>query len=152
LVRIQNKQVAELVAAALSTLGYRDCEVTVAFVRDSAIRKLNRDFRGNDRETDVLSFPLEKLRPKPASNRKGEVSGRRDASRSSQSDGDYLGDVVISTETALRQARQSGLSIEREIDELVIHGVLHLCGYDHATDRGEMNRKELKLRQSLLDD
>ena len=61
-----------------------------------------------------------------------------------------LGDIVISTDAALRQANQTGYSLEREISELVLHGVLHLCGYDHEIDRGEMNRLELKLRRRLL--
>ena len=64
---------------------------------------------------------------------------------------DYLGDIVISAETAERQAKEAGHTVEREVSELVIHGVLHLCGYDHEIDRGEMNRLELKLRRKLLD-
>jgi probable rRNA maturation factor len=62
----------------------------------------------------------------------------------------YIGDIIISTDTALRQAQDAGLSFEREVSELVIHGTLHLCRYDHETDRGEMNRLELKLRRKLL--
>ncbi len=62
----------------------------------------------------------------------------------------YLGDIVISTDTALRQAEDAGHSLERELDELIIHGALHLCGYDHETDNGEMNRLELRLRRKLL--
>jgi probable rRNA maturation factor len=64
---------------------------------------------------------------------------------------DYIGDVVISTDAALRQAEEANHSFEREVSELVIHGTLHLCGYDHEADRGEMNRLELKLRRKLLD-
>lgn len=87
----------------------------------------------------MLSFPAE-------DEREGEsdVSFIGDVS-------EFLGDIVVSTDAALRQANDAGSSIDREVDELVIHGVLHLCGYDHETDRGQMNRLELKLRRKLLD-
>lgn len=101
------------------------------FVRDPAMRDLNLKFRGKDEPTDVLSFPL--------------------SYDSRVADDEYVGDVVVSTDAARRQANEAGHSLEREIDELVIHGVLHLCGYDHETDSGEMNRLELKLRRELLD-
>ncbi|MGH9759765.1 MAG: rRNA maturation RNase YbeY [Blastocatellia bacterium] len=112
-----------------------DVSLSVAFVRDRVIRKLNRDHRGQNRETDVLSFP----------------AGGEYEIEDEPGEGEYLGDVVISTDTAVRQAGLSGLRIEREMEELVLHGVLHLCGYDHETDRGEMNRLELRLRKRLLD-
>jgi probable rRNA maturation factor len=63
----------------------------------------------------------------------------------------YLGDIVIATDTALRQAEEAKQTFAREVQELVIHGLLHLCGYDHETDNGEMNRLELRLRKKLLD-
>jgi probable rRNA maturation factor len=66
-----------------------------------------------------------------------------------KSEGLNLGDVVISVERAARQAKQNKLSLEREIEQLILHGLLHLCGYDHLTDEGEMNRLELWLRRKL---
>ena len=113
----------------------------IAIVRDRLIRELNRRHRGLNRATDVLSFPS---------------GGSTQEDRSSVAmTGDemegYLGDVVISAETAVRQAAEAGHTVEREIDELVIHGLLHLCGYDHATDQGEMNKLELRFRRKLLD-
>jgi probable rRNA maturation factor len=60
-----------------------------------------------------------------------------------------LGDIVISAEQAERQAKENGLTLENEIQQLILHGLLHLCGYDHETDDGEMNRVELKLRKQL---
>lgn len=114
--------------------------LAIVFLRDLAMQNINRQFRGRDETTDVLSFPLE-FDPRVAA----EDSLRGRFVRKS------LGDIVVSTDTALRQANEEGHSLEREIDELVIHGVLHLCGYDHETDRGEMNRLELKLRRELLD-
>ena len=120
---------------ALAALDRRDGSFTVAFVRDEAIRSLNHKFREHDRATDVLSFPA--------------FAERADDSRAENHES--LGDVVISTDTALRQAREAGHSFEREVSDLLIHGLLHLCGYDHESDSGEMNRLELKLRRKLLD-
>jgi probable rRNA maturation factor len=113
----------------------RDSQMTVVFVRDKKIRELNRDYRGKDYATDVLSF---------------QARGAQDEAFDWGAD-DYLGDIVISTDTAMRQANEAAQTVEREVQELVIHGVLHLCGYDHETDNGEMNRLELSLRKKLLD-
>ncbi len=111
-------------ADILKKVGHPQTPATIAFVSDTKIRELNKRFRGIDKPTDVLSFPA------------GE--GRQ-----------YLGDVAISVERAKVQARQNGLTLEREIAQLILHGLLHLCGYDHETDNGEMNRLELNLRQNL---
>lgn len=108
---------------ALNAIGKNESSATIAFVSDKRIRALNRQFRGIDKATDVLSFPAE------------EESN--------------LGDVAISVETAVAQAEANGLSFDDEVAQLILHGLLHLCGYDHATDNGEMNRLELKLRRIL---
>lgn len=136
LVRIDAAQIGDLVRAALEQVAAMNAFVTVAFVRDRAIRDLNLRFRHADRATDVLSFP---------------GTEENDLDDTNFIDSRFLGDIVISTDTAKRQAADAGLSIERELSELVIHGILHLCGYDHETDNGEMNRLELKLRKKLLD-
>jgi len=122
---------AGLADAALMSSGKTNARLTVVFVRDRVIRSLNNQYRQSNRATDVLSFPAG-----------DEMPG--------EGDEQYLGDVVISIDTALRQAESAGHSIEREVEELLIHGVLHLCGYDHETDDGQMNRLELKLRRKLL--
>ena len=108
----------------LDVIGKADSSVTVAFVSDKKIRELNLKFRRIDKATDVLSFP------------------------SDSSDGE-IGDIAISIETAARQAKQSGLTLDGEISQLLLHGLLHLSGYDHETDNGEMNRLELRLRKKL---
>ena len=108
---------------ALDAIGKSEQSATIAFVSDKRIRELNRQFRGIDRATDVLSFPAE------------EESN--------------LGDVAVSVETAATQARENGLTFDREIAQLILHGLLHLSGYDHETDNGQMNRLELKLRRKL---
>jgi len=110
-------------AKALDAIGKSDWSATIAFVSDKRIRELNRQFRGIDKATDVLSFPAE------------EESN--------------LGDVAVSVETAATQARENGLTLDREIAQLILHGLLHLSGYDHETDNGQMNRLELKLRKKL---
>jgi probable rRNA maturation factor len=104
--------------------------VTVAFVSDRAMRELNRMWRGKRATTDVLSFPAEQSEFE-------KVAGLS------------LGDVVVSIEQATRQAKEHGLSLEHEVSQLILHGLLHLSGYDHETDRGEMNRLELRLRKRL---
>lgn len=102
---------------------------TVAFVSDRRMTELNDLFRGKDSTTDVLSFPHEPDEFDP--NNKS------------------LGDIVISAEQASRQAGENGLSLEAEIKQLILHGVLHLCGFDHENDNGEMDRRELELREKL---
>ena len=108
---------------ALHAIGKSESSATIAFVSDKRIRELNRQFRGVDKATDVLSFPAEE-----------KVN---------------LGDIAVSVDTATVQAKDNGLTLEGEVAQLILHGLLHLCGYDHETDNGEMNRLELKLRRRL---
>jgi probable rRNA maturation factor len=131
---IDGASFARLAQATLDAINRADAGLTIAFVRDPVIRDLNRAHRGKNSATDVLSFPAD---AQPPGSTAHELAG-------------YLGDVVISTDTALRQAEEANHSFEREVSELIIHGALHLCGYDHETDNGEMNRLELKLRRKLL--
>jgi len=113
-------------------------------MNDAAIRRLNLTYRGKDKATDVLSFPWnetqEPLRAEaPASSRRRQRDGIRN----------FLGDVAISVETARRNADRAGHSTLNEIRWLVLHGVLHLLGYDHTRDAGEMVALELSLREQL---
>ena len=109
---------------------------TLRIVSDRSIRELNRRYRHHDRATDVLAFPAD---PVPAGLR-------------SEDEAAYLGDLVVSAETAARQARAAGAQLGDEIRVLAVHGYLHLLGYDHERDRGEMVRLErvLRLRHGLL--
>jgi probable rRNA maturation factor len=109
-------------------LGLSAESVTVCLVSNSAIARLNRTYRRKPGPTDVLSFG---------------------SSSSSTSSPSYLGDIAISPTTALRNARRFGRTLPDELRILVLHGVLHLLGYDHETDRGEMDRLELRLRRQL---
>ena len=133
---IDVQRLANLADAALASLGRADEHIAVVVVRDRVIRSLNRKYRRSDRATDVLSFPAGEAQP---GDRRSSVA---EAQR-------FIGDIAISMDSALRQAESAGHSLQREVDELLIHGVLHLCGYDHATDRGQMNRIELRLRKRL---
>jgi probable rRNA maturation factor len=117
---------ADLVPAVTET---GDRRFTVAFIGDNRMKQLNELFRGKDTTTDVLSFPHEPDEFDP--------------------DKDNLGDIVISADQANKQAAENGLSLEGEIKQLILHGLLHLCGYDHETDTGEMNTRELELREKL---
>jgi len=128
--KLKAQQWVEFAATALRAIPTEKREATIVFVGDHAIRKLNREFRGKDHATDVLSFPSQ--------SEPFEKEIR-----------DHLGEVVISAERAAAQARENGLTFENELQQLILHGLLHLCGYDHETDKGEMNRLELKLRKKL---
>ena len=97
-------------------------EVTVALISDERMRTLNRAYRGKDYATDVLSFPVE--------------------------DETFLGDIAIATGVAQRQADDAGHPVATELKILALHGLLHLLGYDHERDNGEMERTENRLRRA----
>lgn len=130
--------VSESVDGALVYLGFTcECELSVTFTDNGKIRILNRDYRGIDRPTDVLSFPMYSFSD-------GDVP-----------DGDehvMLGDIVISVEKAREQAAEYGHSLRREIAFLAVHSVLHLLGYDHETseeDEKEMFALQEKIMNAL---
>ncbi|HET7102346.1 MAG TPA: rRNA maturation RNase YbeY, partial [Terriglobia bacterium] len=112
-------------------------EFNVCFVSDEDISRMNSVYRGKAVPTDVLSFPWEG---------EGE-SGPEEATGGEFRN--FLGDIVISVATADRNARAEGHSTGEEIRMLILHGVLHLLGYDHETDQGEMKSLELSLREKL---
>ena len=131
---VDGPRAAQLARQVLDKIGQPAATLTISFIRDRRMRELNRDYRGLDKPTDVLSFAYYET---------------AEAWESAEADG-HLGDLVISVETAARYAAELGLSFAREIEHLVIHGTLHLAGYDHETDHGEMNRLEKRLRKQLL--
>src|ERR1700679_4038980 len=101
-----------------------DGEVHVLLADDATLRRLNRTFRGKNKATDVLSFPA-------------------------APESEVAGDLAISLETAARQARQFGHSLRDEVRVLLLHGTLHLAGFDHEADNGEMAAREAELRKEL---
>jgi probable rRNA maturation factor len=136
-------------------------EVAIALVSDAHIRKLNRQYRRKDQPTDVLSFPADDFRLKPEATRvgRGVASGggsvasgfSRKASgpRIPDPGPRFLGDLVIATGLARRQARAAGHAYAAELRVLALHGLLHLLGYDHDDpgDQGRMARAEARLRR-----
>jgi probable rRNA maturation factor len=118
-------RVRRILGKAAAATGSRGREVSVLFCGDRRMAALNRRWRSKNRSTDVLAFPS------------GENVDR------------FLGDIVISVPYAARQAARRGESASREMDRLLVHGYLHLLGYDHETDDGEMDALEAKLRKRL---
>jgi rRNA maturation RNase YbeY len=126
---VSRTELRQWTRTVLQHLDQRRAELSLALVTDREIHTLNRQYRGKDKPTDVLSFPLaDTLQPA------------------------LLGDVIISLETAARQAQRRGHSLREELQTLLIHGILHLLGYDHEVSRGEairMHRKEREVKAVL---
>ncbi len=133
--RFSKREIAAFTRKVLLTLEKLDrleeeiTEVTIAFVDDESMTELNKRFRGKKKTTDVLTFPADDSYNEPS------ASGRP------------LGDIVISVDQARRQAADEKHALAVEIRYLVVHGVLHALGYDHETDKGEMNALEVEVRE-----
>lgn len=131
LVTFDQARLDRLARAILSSVGEASAELGIMFVGDQRMRSLNRQYRGKDRTTDVLAFAM------------------REAPRSSTG---LLGDVVIAVPTAACQAKQGQRSLDEELTVLLVHGILHLCGYDHERSEKEarrMHRREQMILRSL---
>jgi len=122
-------RVEDWLAELVDELAPQAATLTVRLAGDSEVRALNQELRGKDRPTDVLSFEG------------GETI-----------EGLHLGDVLISLDAARRQASELGHGLLREVEELLLHGILHCLGHDHETDDGEMNALELHLRAKWISD
>lgn len=168
-VRVALRPLEQFVDRVQRALRLRGCDLTVCLVSDAVIGRLNRSYLGKRGPTDVLSFPAEcnGAIPRPKEN----VSTQRTqatqttqrthgtqrnrnhreefSSASFGRSSSYLGDIAISPETARRSARRFSRPLPQELRMLVLHGVLHLLGYDHETDRGEMDLLERRLRRRL---
>jgi probable rRNA maturation factor len=110
-------------------LGFAPESVTIELVSDENMARLNEKFRNKQGATDVLSFPANGSRPSKGA--------------------EYAGDIAISPETARRNARRFSRSLPVEMRILILHGMIHLAGFDHETDHGEMDRLERRLRKRL---
>ena len=118
---IARGKLRRFLSSVVPVLGIEGRSFSIVLITDKSMRVYNRDYRGFDKPTDVLSF---------------------------RGDARNLGDILISAETAYAQARKSStLELETNIRRLVLHGLLHLMGYDHETDRGEMRAIERRLRR-----
>lgn len=136
------KPLEEFLGHAQQTLQLPPHDVAIRLVSDAEMARLNRLFRGKRGATDVLSFPAD-----------GDANGRGGSSRTSSTSftsfPSYLGDIAISPETARRNARRFERPLSLELRILILHGLLHLVGFDHETDSGEMERLERRLRRRL---
>ncbi len=117
-------------------------DVSVSLISDAAMARMNQAYRGKPGSTDVLSFPANGDARRRQSRLPSFFAEEEGAPR-------YLGDVAVAPETARRNARRYGRSLSLELRILILHGVLHLMGYDHQTDHGEMDRLERRLRRRL---
>ena len=111
-------------------------EVSVVLLNDSQMRWYNKEYRQKDYPTDVLSFPVNEI--------------QEELSKGRQRHFFYLGDILISMERTASQAHDKGHTVQKELKILLLHGVLHLLGYDHEVDNGQMERVERKLRKATL--
>ncbi|MEP6704942.1 MAG: rRNA maturation RNase YbeY [Acidobacteriota bacterium] len=163
-IKVDSKKFIEFSNLLSSTVGdAANGDFSVAFISDRRMKELNSFFRGIDSTTDVLSFPHEEDEFESTSSsgfdRPDSLTLTADAGidpgpekkvpAGGSQNKNYLGDIVISVEQADRQSKENGLALENEIQQLILHGLLHLCGYDHEIDDGEMNQRELRLRRKL---
>ena len=131
---IRKREVAGKARAVLDLLGSREAELSILLTGDEEMRQINADYRGIDRPTDVIAFAM----------REGDFGDLH---------AEILGDVVISIDTAKRQAEERGNSLWEELLFLLVHGILHLHGYDHeqgAKMKVEMEAKELEIAEKLI--
>ena len=128
-IKVDAQKIEQQIGKVLTSLDCNEHEISILFIGDQGIRELNDQFRGIDRPTDVLSFPQileDEL----------EIPGAL-----------VLGDVAISLETARSQSEEHGLSLEEELTLLLIHGILHLLGYDHEISDQEEEKMRSKTRE-----
>jgi rRNA maturation RNase YbeY len=133
LMQVNRPLVESLASTILSTMGESSSELSLTFVGDRRMRRLNRRYRRKDRTTDVLAFAM---RDATASLSSRRIPGP-------------LGDIVIAVPTAERQARRENRSFEEEVAVLLVHGILHLCGYDHERSESEARRMHRRERMVL---
>lgn len=141
---IDNLLTEVAVNAIKSEYSSEDFDVTITYTDNEEIRKLNSEFRDIDKETDVLSFPMQEFK-------NGFPTKSLDIEKNPETGRIYLGDVVLSVEKAAAQAKEYGHSFEREMSFLVAHSILHLLGYDHINDdeRKIMEQKQEAILQSM---
>jgi len=155
-IRVSLRTMDEFAAAARKLLKLPHDAVTVCLVSNVEMARWNRAYRGKKGPTDVLSFPCDGagLQTKVAGprNKRKPIKKRGAglvAARGNPGDAGYLGDIAIAPGVARRNALRFGRTFAQEMRILILHGMLHLMGYDHETDTGQMDRREHKLRRAL---
>jgi probable rRNA maturation factor len=136
-VRVARRPLEAFLRRVQEEVGYPKAVVTVCLVSDAEMARMNETYRKKLGPTDVLSFPAVQRQTPARIERRSTIRKKSG----------YLGDIAISPATARRYARKHERSLSRELRVLILHGVLHLLGYDHETDHGEMDRIERKLRR-----
>jgi probable rRNA maturation factor len=144
-VRVSISPLEKFLARAQTRLRLPKGSLTVALVSKPAIARWNAGYRGKNRPTDVLSFPAESETPKRRTRQARRPSKRLD----SASDELYFGDIAIAPAVVRENAARLGRTFDAEMRILILHGILHLIGYDHETDTGQMERRERILRRDL---
>jgi probable rRNA maturation factor len=152
-ISIAIKPLADFCQRVRRELRFPEEGVTICLVNDPAMARLNRTFRGKQGSTDVLSFPAmpgpemtgrSKRTPKSSLHDVSASSHRRNGIPGGDS---YVGDIAISLEMARRNARRSSHALAAELRILILHGMIHLAGYDHESDQGQMDKFERRLRR-----
>jgi probable rRNA maturation factor len=151
-VRIAWRPLEAFLRSVQREMDLRDSDVTICLVSDREIARMNETFRRKKGPTDVLSFPASQRPGILAGGKRVYREGREtregaEKRRESRTAESYLGDIAIAPATARRYAKKNGRSLQDELRVLILHGVLHLLGYDHETDRGAMDRMERNMRR-----
>ena len=147
--RVDEDAVAELARAVLQAEGVAAAELGISFIGELRMRSLNRAHRDADYVTDVLAFPLED--PAEVSGGvAGEALGDREVAGEGSPAPRLLGDVVVCLRRAERQAAQGGLPLSLETAVLLVHGILHILGYDHEIDAGDMALRQGQLLERVV--
>jgi probable rRNA maturation factor len=146
-VRISIEKLEKFSAKVRKLLKIPADAVAICLVSSADIAKWNRAYRGKNKPTDVLSFTTDEPNVK---HRIGKLLRKRTAAKSSEGAAmPYWGDVAIAPAIARQNARRFGREFNDEMCILILHGILHLMGYDHETDNGQMERREMRLRRQL---
>jgi probable rRNA maturation factor len=149
-VPIPMEQLRDFMERAQKQLRLPGESLTVCFVSDAQIARWNRSYRGKRGPTDVLSFPADRGANTQKVQKNQKIPGKSASVRAgTPMVANYLGDIAISPAVARRNARRFGRSLEDEMRILILHGMLHLMGYDHEIDTGQMNRRERRVRRKL---
>lgn len=140
-VRVSVRSLEDFLQQAMAMLRLSSEAATVCLVSEPRIAQWNGAYRGKKKPTDVLSFPTRDAK-------KSKRAHDGTSTFPTNSNG-YMGDIALAPEVARRNARAAGHTLEKEMRILTLHGLLHLMGYDHETDDGEMKRLEGRLRRKL---
>lgn len=130
-IRLPKKLLITTAKVALQKVNCDDAQINISLVKDATIKKLNKLYRGKNYATDVLSFEVPKSFPKC-----GKAC--------------CVGDVIIGIETASRNAKNDGRTLNEELKELLVHGILHLCGYDHEKVSKAKTEKMFKMQRNIM--